>query len=333
MGPRIRAHIARQHGLITFHQATDAGLGHAQIVALARSGAWVKVRQGVYADGGIWNALDEYVARPLLRVRAAQLVLTVPHWFSHDSAALLHGLRLFDRDHDLVHITRPDMRGRVARAGVAHHGAKVEPERTTVIDGLPVLDLARTAVDVVREHGVDVGIGACDFALRHGVPRRDLVAVTDSMAGWPHVCLAREVVELADPGAENAAESAARSLVLELGIGPPQTQFGLTDGGRTVWCDLRVGRHIFEFDGRVKYLPVSAGGVAEADPSEILWKEKKRQDFVCGFKLGMSRITYADLRGNRAAARARLAREYADTEARFGSSIEDLAPYLARRLR
>lgn len=333
MGPGVIGHFARQHGLITFRQATDAGLGHAQIVALARSGAWVKVRQGVYADGEIWHALDEYVGRPLLRVRAAHLVLTVPHWFSHDSAALLHGLRLFARDSDLVHITRPEMRGRAARAGVVHHGAKVGLEQTTVIDGLPVLDLARTAVDVVREHGVDVGLGACDFALAHGVRRNDLVAVTDSMAGWPYARLARDVVELADPGADNAAESASRSLVLELGVGRPQTQFGLTDGSRTVWCDLRVGRHIFEFDGRVKYVPTQDGGLAEVDPSEVLWKEKKRQDFVCGFKLGMSRITTVDLRSGRSAARVRLAREYADTEARFGSSIDDLAPYLVRRLR
>ena len=150
------------------------------------------------------------------------------------------------------------------------------------------------------------------------------------MTGWPYSTLVREVVDLADPGAENAGESAARSLVHELGIGRPQTQFGLTDGGRTVWCDLRVGRHVFEFDGRVKYLSRAAGGVA-ADPTAALWAEKRRQDFVCGFKLGMSRIVYADLRDGRAAARVRLRREYDDTVARFGTSIDDLAPYLARR--
>lgn len=333
MRPGVRARFARQHGLITFAQATAGGLAHGQIVDLVRRGAWVRVRQGVYADGEAWQALDEYVGRPLLRVRAAHLVLTVPHWFSHDSAALLHGVRLLARATDLVHITRPDMRGRVARAGVVHHGARTALARTTVIDGLPVLDLPRTAVDVVREHGVDVGLGACDFALAHGVSRGDLVAVSESMAGWPFVRLVREVVDLADPGADNAAESAARALVLELGIGRPETQFGLTDGSRTVWCDLRVGRHIFEFDGRIKYLPTSRGGVAEIEPADVLWREKKRQDFICGFKLGMTRITYADLRSNRAAARVRLAREFADTEARFGSSIDDLAPYLVHRLR
>lgn len=333
MGPAFRAHAARQHGLITFGQAIDAGLRPEQLARLLRTGALVRVRPGVYADGELWATLDEYVGRPLLRVRAAQLILTVPHCFSHDSASLIHGISLLHRDTDLVHITRPDVRGTRAKAGIKHHGAKVTAGREISLDGLPVLDLARTAVDVIREHGCDVGLGACDFALRHGVPRAELIAVTEEMRGWPRVSTAREVVDLADPGAENAGESGARALVLELGIGRPQTQFGLTDGGRTVWCDLRVGRHIFEFDGRVKYTPASAGGVAGKDPGQALWAEKKRQDFVCGFKLGMSRITYADLASNRAAARARLAREFADTEARFGSSIEDLAPYLARRLR
>ena len=128
-----------------------------------------------------------------------------------------------------------------------------------------------------------------------------------------------------------AAESGTRALVLELGLGHrPQTQFGLTDGMRTVWCDIRVGRHIFEFDGRVKYTPVDQGGLAK-DPSRVLWDEKKRQDFVCGFKLGTSRVTYVDLTSGRAAALERLAREYADTRSRFGTSTADLAPYIVYR--
>ena len=150
------------------------------------------------------------------------------------------------------------------------------------------------------------------------------------MTGWPYSRLVRDVVDLADGGADNAAESGARALVLELGLGHrPQTQFGLTDGVRTVWCDIRVGRHIVEFDGRVKYTPVDDGGLAR-DPSRVLWDEKRRQDFVCGFMLGGS-ATYVDLTSGRAAALKRLAREYADTESRFGTSIADLAPYVVHR--
>ncbi len=64
----------------------------------------------------------------------------------------------------------------------------------------------------------------------------------------------------------------------------------------------------------------------------MLWEEKQRQDFIGGFKLGR----LADhrprlLRGRAGSAERRLLREYADTCARFGTDIDDLAPYVVRR--
>ena len=63
----------------------------------------------------------------------------------------------------------------------------------------------------------------------------------------------------------------------------------------------------------------------------MLWEEKKRQDFITGFKLGRlpdhrPRLPRVDQR----AAQRRLLREYADTCARFGTDIGDLAPYVVR---
>ena len=52
---------------------------------------------------------------------------------------------------------------------------------------------------------------------------------------------------------------------------------------------------------------------------------------VTGFKLGVSRITYADLFSGRTAAKARLLREYADTCRRFGTDVRDLTRYTVRR--
>ena len=334
MSPRIHALFGAQHGLIEFRQAVEAGLSPRQIAALLRSGTWLRVHAGVYIERERWDELDVYVGRRLLKVRAAHLVVKVPHWFSHDSAALVHGIGMIDigRDPELVHVTRTDMRGRRSTSAITHHGAKIHSGEAMIADGLPVLSPARTAIDLAREHVFDIGLGACDHVLRQGLTRAELLAVAERMRGWPFSRKVAEVIELADPGAENAFESAGRSLVLELGIGVPQTQFGLRDAGRTVYCDIRVGRHIFEADGQVKLIPRSEGGYADdAEPRKALWAAKKRQDFVCGFKTGMSHITHADLGSGRAAARQRLRREYDDTVARFGSSIEDLAPYLVRR--
>jgi hypothetical protein len=319
-----------QRGLITFNQALQTGLTPAQVNRLLRRDLWSKVRSGVYADAQAWRDLDPWIGQPALRARATHMVTSIEHWFSHDSAAALHGISVFRGSPERVHFTRPDMRGRQVRPGLTQHGAKVHVGEALKIDGLPALSPARTALDLVREHGFDTGLGACDQVLRLGVSRDELWQAAEYMRGWPYSVTVREAVEMADAGAENPFESAARALVLELGIGAPETQFGLSDGQRTAFCDMRVGRHIFEADGKVKLRPTSEGGYA-ADPERALWEEKKRQDFVSGFKLGVSRITYVDVTSRRDQALRRLAREYDDTVARFGTSISDLAPYVIRR--
>ena len=107
-----------------------------------------------------------------------------------------------------------------------------------------------------------------------------------------------------------------------LGVGSPHTQFGISDGRREAWCDIRVGRHVFEVDGLLKYPDDPAAA------RQVLRKEKERQDFLGGFKLGVSRIAAYDCDGGRQAALARLHREQSDTCRRFGTAIDDLAPYV-----
>lgn len=130
------------------------------------------------------------------------------------------------------------------------------------------------------------------------------------------------------------AETLGRKLVQELGLGPVETQFGLREAGREAWCDLRIGRHLVEIDGHQKYIGAEEGGLASTSGPEVLWREKKRQDWLCGFKLGMSRITWSELQPDRwASTSRRVLREVLDTNARFGTSVEDLAPYVVKRRR
>ena len=181
---------------------------------------------------------------------------------------------------------------------------------------------------MVREHGRAHGLAACDAAMRHGVTRGQLADMLGRMTSWPHSRCMRWCIEHADAGAESYLESLARDFVLELGIGRPEVQFGLTDGHTTAFADLRVCRHLFEADGLLKYEPDNLTG---DDPATVLLKEKRRHDFLTGFKLGASRLTYVDLFAGRRAALDRVAREYADTCFRFGTDIDDLAPYRVTR--
>jgi len=322
----VAATIAEQHGLITYRQLVTAGLTSADVRRLRKAGRLVPLRRGVHADAEVWESLDPFRGQPLLRMRAAALALTCTDYvFSHDSAAIAQDMGAPQPTKALVHVTRPKVHGDAVRAGVKHHLAPYRPEDVVEVAGLRMLSRARTALDMVREHGRAHGLAACDVGMRHGVSREELTGVLEWMDCWPHSRAMRWCIEHATGRAESYLESLARDLVLELGIGMPEVQFGLSDGGRCVWCDLRVRRHVFEVDGGVKYDDDNVLGLR---PREVLDAEKTRQDFISGFKLGVSRITAHDCGPGRRQAIARLTREYRDTCRRFGTSVDDLAPYV-----
>ncbi len=200
------------------------------------------------------------------------------------------------------------------------------------VGGLPVLTATRTALDVAREDGLAAGVAIIDAVRHRGASFAELAAHLELMRRWPHVSVVREALDLSDPGAESIGESLMRLLVGELELGLPiETQFELRDPSGWARCDLRVGRHIFEFDGSIKYRPPERGGVATVDGDRVLMAEKSRQDWVCGFHLGMSRLVWDDLWGTqRERTKIRLRREFAATVERFGTDIADLAPYRVR---
>lgn len=321
MHPGIAAAFAASGGLITRAAALDLGLSPATIRSLVRHGEWVLVRRSVYCDAAVWNASDEYVGRPRLRARAAILTMRRAWVLSHDSAAHELGLAILTPSEPFVHITRPGFTGAWTEYGVKHHLARFRPEQVVEADGVQVLDIARTAIDIGRERGVTDGLVACDAALRMGVTRAALADAVEPMHHWPNITSARTAIELADPGAQSPGESLSRELVLELGLGPVETQFPIWLEDRIAWCDLRVGCHVFEFDGRIKYQRIEDGGVA-ARPEVAIWEEKKRERLIAGEGLGVSRIIWEDLRGQgRELAKKRLRADYDVTVARFGTEL------------
>ena len=331
MNPTVLGIMASQHGLVTREQAIAAGVAPERVDRLVRHGDLVAVRRGVYAEPAFVASLTTYRDQRLLVDRAACLRISRPHERSHDSAAHELDLAILRPRTPMTHVTRPGVVGSHLRHGVKHHLAPYVAERVVRVGGIGVLGPARTAVDIAREHGLRAGVVAIDSARRAGTSLAELDAEVALMKSWPHVTVVREAVELSDPDSDSVGETLTREAVTELGFGRPQTQFGLSAGGRTAWCDLRLGRHLFEFDGRVKYQRVDEGGFAIASAEEVVWREKQRQDWVCGFKLGMSRVVWDDLFGAaREVALQRLRREYLDTCRRFGESIDDLTPYLAR---
>lgn len=332
MNARVVALMSAQWGLVTRRQAMEAGMAGHQIDSLVRSGAWTAVRQGVYAERSYVESLTTTVQRRVLVDRAASLRIGDPHVMSHHSSAHLQQLDVLKERDPVTHVGRPGIVGAHLRHGVKHHLAPYELGQVIEVDGVHALDAARTSLDIAREHGYLHGLVAADSALRSGATRADLERAAGAMTHWPYVTVVHDVVASASPHTDSVAESLGRDFVTELGYGVPQPQFGLTADGRTAWCDLRLGRHMFEIDGRLKLRLVGDGGFSVKDPEETLWDEKLRQDFVTGFKTGVSRLTWNDFFGRqRKAALERCRREFLDTCARFGTDISDLAQFRPRR--
>jgi hypothetical protein len=327
--PQLQAYADRQAGMVTRRQARAAGYTERELRTLtAVNGPWLAVRRGAYVERATWDALDPYDGRARMRDLAAHLTMTTPHLMSHDSAARALDLPMLRAKQELVHITRYGVGGTRTEHGVKHHMTQLGLLNTRVVDGMRVTGLARTALDLAREHGFTCGTVACDAALERGVDLADLEAELLPMWCWPGVTQARAAVAMARPGAESPGETLTRLLVVELDIGEPETQFPVRIGEGVAWTDLRVGCHLFEFDGRVKYRRPEQGGVADRDIEDVLWDERTRERLICGEGLGMSRVVWDDLFGRRREeTKVRLRSEYELTVGRLGSNLPD---HLAR---
>ena len=327
--PELAVPANRQLGLATYPQAIAAGYTPAEIRGLLSSGGWVTVRRGVFATRDSWDT-ETAGDRAWLRDAAAHLLMTRAHLLSHDSAARGWGLAQL-RTGDLSHITRPGVGGSRTEFGVKHHLARVQPARVAHVWGLPVTGLARTALDIAREHGFAAGVVSLDAARRLGATDLEFRAELALMRSWPGVVQAPAAYEFSDIGAESPGESLTRIAVAELGLGPPVTQFAVAVGGKPAWCDLRVGCHVFEFDGRAKYRRLGEGGVATGTVEEVLWLEKRREDAIRAQGLGVSRVVWSELFGvARRGLLERLRSEYAVTARHWGNVLPDpLAAYAA----
>lgn len=326
VNPRVEGHLAAHHGLITRLQARDLGMSNTWIDHMLRQDLWLRLHRGVYVDAATWRGLDRWHDQPLTRARAAVLVMRRGWVLSHDSAA--HALRLDllappDPPGEHVHITRPGSTNAWTKGTVKHHLARFADDDVVEVDGLRVLGPARTVVDTAREHGLRAGLVTADSAMRRGLSKTELWNVVDAMANWPHVTTVRDVIALADPRSESAAETLGREFLLGLGLGEVDLQWPMQRAdGRVAWCDMRIGRHVFEVHGKVKVVSAAHGGVATRSATDVLWDERKRERLIVAEGLGVSNLYWDDFVGpGRAVAQARVRAEVRHTIDRFGDNV------------
>ena len=247
------------------------------------AGEWERVRRGTYRDTPPPDVPPVVAARTLAvaRARAVALGLGADPVVSHASAALLHGLPLWELP-TTTHVVQPYRRSGSAALDVTRHVGDIGVEDRTTVLGVTTTSLARTVADCLRTMPALDGLVVADAALARGVRRSDVAAVLDRRPGGRGSRRSRHVLELADPGAESARESWLRYVLLRTGLPRPETQVPLRTEAGPVRVDLGWTRWrlLLEFDGLVKYRTGPSGLAPREDPGRVLVREKLRQEAI-----------------------------------------------------
>jgi hypothetical protein len=216
---------------------------------------------------------------------------------SHQSAAVLHGLPIWGVRLDRVHVTRrPPASSEVARF-LRTHVARLADHEVTEVDGVPVTDPVRTALDLARSLPLEPAVVLLDAALHRDLVQRPLLADrAQEITGTRGSRTAARALDLADGRSESVGESRSRVLLYRFGMAPSALQRIIrSESGRELgradfaWEEERV---VGEFDGRVKYGRVLRPG---QDPGEVLFEEKRREDAIRDEDWGVVRWVWSEL--------------------------------------
>jgi hypothetical protein len=223
--------------------------------------------------------------------------LRVPGIVSHASAAVLHGLPLWNVRLSRVHmIRRPPANGSGTKR-LHLHIARLPDDEVTAINGIVVTDVTRTVIDVARSLPFESAVVVADAALasRKTTPQR-LTECLRGMGSTPGTRRASRVVSFADRRSESVGESRSRVMLHRLGLPAPDLQVRLfgADGSPIGRCDFGWAAHrtVGEFDGRIKYGRLLRPGQSAGD---AVYEEKLREDEIRDIGWKVARWTWADL--------------------------------------
>jgi hypothetical protein len=271
-----------------------SGWSDDELGRLVRAGDLQRLRRGAYVNGVL--PADVAGVHRLL-VRATLGGLRRPAVVSHQSAAVLHGLPLWDVALDRVHVTRRPPAWNIAGSLLFCHVARLRDDEIVEIDGVQVTSAVRTALDLARSLPHEAAVVALDAALHGRLLEHDtLRARLFDIAGTPGSRSATRAVAFADSRSESVGESRSRVILARWGLGPSALQFEVRTAsgvlvGRTdfAWEDRGV---LGEFDGRVKYGRLLRPG---QEPGDAVFEEKRREDAVRDEGWGVVRWVWSDL--------------------------------------
>lgn len=287
--------------LILTREHIQQGLTPKELASRCRSGALVRVRQGVYVDGGVWRGLDPW-DQYRVRVSAAAETFVAPTIFAWHSAASVWsiptvGLRL------PIHALTLQNDGGRSRAGVLRHYVPPDGLKCVRRDGLLVTGRVRTVLDLAAFTPFTESVVPVDHVLKPDVAQRlpaltkeQLLAGIDGNYTAAAARRIRAAVEFGDPRSGSAGESYSRALMWIAGFEAPELQHEVRDSSGLVgytdffWERARVAG---EFDGVEKY--VKPEYLKGRSTSQAVVDEKDRENRIRTLGNGMVRWVWADL--------------------------------------
>ncbi|WP_231569535.1 hypothetical protein [Prescottella defluvii] len=284
------------HRPLLRRSALAQGFTDGELRTLCRSGGWDRLRPGSYLSPEAQQELDD-VGRHRALLDATLPGLSCDAVVSHQTAAVLHGLPLWQIPLDRIHVTRDRSGGGRRTRHLHSHSAPLTPGDVVELGGTRVTTVARTVADLCRTVPFERGVVVGDCALARPDLTRD--AIADALhyaAGRPGHPAALRALAFLDGRSESVGESRSRVALSALDVPVPDLQASLLDAdglllGRVDFLFAEAGV-VGEFDGKVKYGKYLRDG---QDPGDAVFAEKQREDRIRDAGWEVTRWTWRDL--------------------------------------
>ncbi|MDV7132696.1 type IV toxin-antitoxin system AbiEi family antitoxin [Williamsia muralis] len=282
----------RWHGAVTRGELMGLGYTPSEIRSALRAGVVYALAPGIFALPTLRALPREDQHREFSCAMARRL--DHRYVLGAHSAAVLHGLPLWDVDTSIVHLSLP--------TGDSHSGSRTSkhvrvqrdarPPAVMHVNGIPVATPARAVVDLARRASFASAVVTGDAALHRGLcTKADLEAELDLIVGSPGYPQACRAVAMMDGLAESPLESRSRVDIFDGGLPNPALQLEIVDarGGFVARVDFAWPEQLVvgEADGLIKY--------NRDDLKAVLRREKYRTDRITEQGWRVVRWSSADL--------------------------------------
>jgi len=279
--------------LILVRDAPEHGLSAQRIHRLARVGELVRIRPGAYLPARVWEGLRPE-ARLRLRVIAAHRCLPGRPVFSHESAAVLHGIPLVGGVPERAHVVVGESAPRSTPSLRRTSRRLADADRVSVGGVLATSPLV-TALDLAASRSrLSGAMALSDVRRRFEIGLDVIEARVEASRPFRGVRRVGAALRLSSPLSHSALESLVLVRCEELGFPRPSQQWPVMTAIGCFAVDFawEEGQVVLEADGFAKYTDPALLG--DRSTEERVIREKLREDAIRAVVRSFGRTTWED---------------------------------------